>query len=491
MLKTSQIQKQTQKLVPVIVQKQNLLMLPNLALEQRIKQEIELNPFLEEVDEIEESEYSEEPKKEETEDSSIEKEDTDITEADKEDEFELEDWFDDDYEGYKTQTEDTVNKRLAIENLYKTEATLKDNLLIQLYLQPFSDKEYFIGEELIEYIDTDGYIREGLSELTESLNKIRKEERKEISEITEDEVKKVLDIIKTFDPPGIAANNLQECLITQVKVSDQPEDFKDLCIKVLTDYLEDLRLKRYEKLIKELNLDSESVNKIFDFISKLDPTPGLTSESIPNTIIYPDFIVYEDNGEFKVDLTDWYMPSVRINSDYLKYIKKTSKVKKETKKYIKENYERAKWFIDAINSRRETMLKVMNSILKRQYKFFETSGKTLMPLYEKDIAEDVGVDISTVSRAIKGKYVQTDFGIFELKHFFSNSLKSENGNDVSTREIKNKIKELIENENKSSPYTDDELVVALEKFGYKLSRRTVAKYRDLMKIPKARLRRKI
>lgn len=491
MLKTSQIQKQTQKLVPIIVQKQNLLMLPNLALEQRIKQEIELNPFLEEVDELEDIEHPEEPRKEEIDAVEGGLEETETTEPDKEEEFDVEDFIDDDYEGYKTQTDDSVNKRLAIENLYKTEATLKDNLLVQLYLQPLTEKEFFIGEELIEFIDSEGYIREEIPELTQAINELIKENPLITTELSEDEVKKVLDIIKTFDPPGIASKNLQECLITQVKLSDEPDDFKNLCIKVLTDYLDDLRLKRYEKLIRELNLDTESVNKIFDFISKLDPKPGLTSESVPNVVIYPDFIVYEDNGEFKVDLTDWHLPSIRLNTDYLKYLKKGSKVKKDTKKYVKENYERAKWFIDAINSRRETMLKVMNAILKRQYKFFETSGEQLVPLLEKDIAEDIGMDISTVSRTVKGKYVQTDFGIFELKHFFSNALKSEDGNDVSTREIKNKIKELIENENKNAPYTDDELVIALEKLGYKLSRRTVAKYRDAMRIPKARLRRKI
>lgn len=491
MLKTSQIQKQTQKLVPIIVQKQNLLMLPNLALEQRIKQEIELNPFLEEIDEFEDIEHPEEPKKEEidTEEGSIEE--TESIEPDKEEEFNVEDFIDDDYEGYKTQTDDSVNKRLAIENLYKTKATLKDNLLVQLYIQPLTEKEFFIGEELIEFIDSEGYIREEIPELTQAINELLKENPLITAEVSEDEVRKVLDIIKTFDPPGIASKNLQECLITQVKLSDEPDEFKVLCIKVLTDYLDDLRLKRYEKLIRELNIDTESVNKIFDFISKLDPKPGLTSESVPNVVIYPDFIVYEDNGEFKVDLTDWHIPSIRLNTDYLKYLKKGSKVKKDTKKYVKENYERAKWFIDAINSRRETMLKVMNAILKRQYKFFETSGERLVPLLEKDIAEDIGMDISTISRTVKGKYVQTDFGIFELKHFFSNALKSEDGNDVSTREIKNKIKELIENENKNAPYTDDELVIALEKLGYKLSRRTVAKYRDAMRIPKARLRRKI
>ncbi len=491
MIKTSQIQKQIQKLVPVIVQKQNLLMLPNLALEQRIKQELELNPFIEEADEIEELEHSEEPIKDEIDSQEIESEDLEVSEPDKEEEFDIEDFIDDDYEGYKTQTDDSVNKRLAIENLYKTEATLKDNLLVQLYLQPLTDKEFFIGEELIEFIDSEGYIREEISELTEAINKFREENSLITSEITPEDVKKVLDIIKTFDPPGIASKNLQECLITQVKLSEHPEDFKNLCIRVLTDYLDDLRLKRYEKLIQELGIDTEMINKIYDFISKLDPKPGLTTESVPNMVIYPDFIVYEDDGEFKVELTDWHLPAIRLNTDYLKYLKKGSKIKKDTKKYVKENYERAKWFIDAINSRRETMLKVMNAILQRQYKFFETSGEHLAPLFEKDIAEDAGVDISTVSRTVKGKYVQTDFGIFELKHFFSNSLKSEDGNDVSTREIKNKIKELIDNENKSAPYTDDELVVALEKLGYKLSRRTVAKYRDLMKIPKARLRRKI
>lgn len=476
-----------QKAMPIMVQKQNLLMLPNLALEQIIKQEIEMNPFLEESDNYEldvnerDDDFGDEilPS-----DSKEEKIST-------EDEYGYDDFVTDEYEGYKTKSNDETDKRLIFENIWSTDVTIRDNLITQLYLNTLTEKQYFIGEELIEFIDSEGYIRENLNELTTEINHLKEGTSFSNEEIMENEVKEILELIKTLDPPGIASGNLQECLITQIRQSNQDDEFKKLCEKIISDYTEDLRLRRYEKLIKDLGIDNEIVNKIFEFISKLNPKPGSSQESTPQDYIYPDFIVYNIEGEYRVELTDKNIPSLKINTGYISLMKTKGQKKKETTEFIKENFEKAKWFIEAIKSRRDTMLRVMNFILNKQVTFFDTFGKKMEPMYERELAEELGVDISTISRTVKGKYVQTDFGIFELKHFFSNAMKTEDGSDISSKEIKSKIAEIIENENKSNPFTDEELVTELGKSGYKISRRTVSKYREGLKIPKARLRRKI
>jgi RNA polymerase sigma-54 factor len=476
-----------QKAMPIMVQKQNLLMLPNLALEQIIKQEIELNPFLEE------SENFDTEMQDRGDDFGDEILPSDLQEEkiSTEDEYGYDDFETDDYDDYKTKGDDETDKRLIFENIWSTDVTIRDNLITQLYLKTLTDKQYFIGEELIEFINDEGYIRENLNELTSEINHLKEGTNFSEVEITEDEVKQILELIKTFDPPGIASGSLQECLILQIRQSNQDDEFKKLCEKVISDYTEDLRLKRYEKLIKDLGIDNEIINKIFEFISKLNPKPGSSQQSTPQDYIYPDFIVFSDEGEYKVELTDRNIPSLKINTGYISLLKKNKQKKKETNEFIKDNYEKAKWFIDAIKSRRDTMLKVMNYILKKQITFFDSFGKRMEPMYERELADELGVDISTISRTVKGKYVQTDFGIFELKHFFSNAMKTESGNDISSKEIKLKIADIIETENKSNPFTDEELVTELGKSGYKISRRTITKYREGLRIPKARLRRKI
>lgn len=488
MLKNIQTQRMLQKAMPIMVQKQNLLMLPNLVLEQIVKQELELNPFLEEGD------YPDVEITDKSGDSGDEIPPSEASDEDKissEDEFGYEDFVTDDYEGYKTKGDGEIDKRQVFENLWSTEVTVRDNLITQLYLKTLTDKQYFIGEELIEFIDSEGYIRESVSDLTTEINHLKEGTDFSDTEFTEDEVGEILNLLKTFDPPGIAAANLQECLIVQIRQSDRDEEFKKLCEIVIRDFIEDLRLKRYENLLKELRIDNEEINRIFEFISRLNPKPGLSQESTPQDYIYPDYIVYNDDGIYRVELTDRNIPQLRVNSGYINLIKSKDKKSKETKEFIKVNFDKAKWFIDAVKSRRDTMLRVMNYIVRKQQVFFDSFGKQLEPMYERELAEELGVDISTISRTVKGKYVQTDFGIFELKYFFSNAMKTESGEDISSKEIKLKIEEIINNENKSNPYTDEELAAELQKMGYKVSRRTVVKYRDGLKIPKSRLRRKI
>lgn len=274
--------------------------------------------------------------------------------------------------------------------------------------------------------------------------------------------------------------------------SKSDDGFKKLCKRVLNEYFEEFRLKNYEKLIKELDVDTETINNVFDFILKLNPKPGAIESPTEQNYIYPDLIVTKENGEYKVELNDRSIPSLRLNKTYKKLLTRgKNKLKKDAKDFIANNFERAKWFLEAIKSRRETMLKVMNSILRRQIEFFDNMGEGLKPMYEKDVAEDISMDISTVSRTVRGKYVQTDFGFYELKFFFSNYMKNDEGDDISTKEIKIKLKDIIGKEDTSKPYTDDQLVAEMKKAGYKIARRTIAKYRESMKLPKARLRRKI
>ena len=279
----------------------------------------------------------------------------------------------------------------------------------------------------------------------------------------------------------------------QINLKELDPFIKEIAKKIILNYFDEFRLKNYEKLIEELKIDIDTLNKVFDIIHKLDPKPASSiEESSHADYIIPDLIILKEGGVYKVELNERNIPSLRINSSYRKLINEKEKIlDKGTKDFIHNNFERAKWFLMAINSRRETMLKVMNAILNHQKDFFDNLGEGIKPLYEKEIAEDIGMDISTVSRTVRGKYVQTEFGIYELRSFFSHKVRNETGEDISNSEIKNKMKEIIDAEDPANPLTDENLVVEMHKFGYKLARRTVAKYRDLLKIPKARMRRKL
>lgn len=486
MLKQTQSQKLLQKILPQVIQKQNLLAIPTLSLEQLVKLELEQNPFLEEVTESEE-----ESVESEEEDKDLSNENETTNEENTAEEFDWEDFSNTETEGYKTE-EFNYSEKPNYENLYKSRVTLRDILISQINLSELNDLKIFIGEEIIGNLDDDGYVKETNEELLQELNKIKIGTEFENSEINVDMIAEVRKVIMEFEPPGIASENLKECLLVQIRLADEDEDFKLLCKRVLESYLEEFRLKNYEKLMKELGIDKTTVKRIFEFISKLNPKPGYIDEEDTQNIIYPDLLIIRDEDGYRIELNDKNFPSLKINNTYKKLISgKRNKLSKDAREFIINNFDRAKWFLDSIKSRRETILKVMKSILERQKEFFDNKGEGLRPMYEKDVAEDINMDISTVSRTVRGKYVQTDFGIFELKYFFSNYVRSNEGDDVSTKEIKHKIKEIIDNEDSSKPFTDDEIVNELQKQGYKIARRTIAKYRDMMKIPKARLRRKI
>lgn len=472
MLKQTQSQKLSQKVLPQIIQKQSLLAVPTIALEQMIKKELQENPLLEENENTDDA-------VDETEDKKAE------------DDLDFGDDYGEEYDGYKTHEHRKSKEHINYENMWRDHVTLQDTLTNQLHLSNLDEKQIWIGEFIIGNLDEDGYLRLGMDEILNDLTEQAKGTSAEGAEFTKEEVCDVLHQIQRFEPIGLACKDLKECLVVQAEESDIPEDLKQYCIILIKDHFEDLRLKKYERIMKALKIDKETLNEIFEAVHKLNPKPGYVDDQLEQNYIYPDLIVTKAEGEYKVYLND-KLPTLQVNHAYRKMMnEKKSGMNDEAKEYIKSNFERAKWYIDAINSRRETMMKVMNSILIRQYDFFENMGEGLKPMYEKDVADDIHMDISTVSRTVRGKYVQTDFGIYELKYFFSNFMTNEDGDDISTKEIKKKLKEIIESEDPYKPYTDDQLTAEMEKVGFKIARRTVAKYRESMNIAKARLRRKI
>jgi RNA polymerase sigma-54 factor len=484
MLKNVQILGMQQKLSPQLIQAQLLLAVPTLALEQEIKLQLEQNPLLEETidDEQETAETQDEEIKldEESEPASDEKEET----------YDIEEWYDysdNDIEGYKSP--DQIAKQndgaeARTEYLLNKAYRSKESPLDQLHRAGLEEKYVIIGEEIIGSLADDGYLRDSLEDIVDDLNKQYQ------IEVTFEEAEQVLKIIQKFDPIGLGSRNLQECLTVQIEELDIDEETKTLCLKMINEYFDEFKSKHFEKLSRFLKIPLEKVNELFEIIHKLNPVPGNIDSLPERDYIYPDFIVTKTGNELQVELTDDNVPSIRISKRYVNMLR-TKGIEKKTKEFLKNRFDSAKWFLNSILSRRETMLKVMNAIVDRQKEFFLTNGENLKPMYEKDIASDINMDISTVSRTVRNKYVQTDFGIFELKYFFSNPIQTESGEDVSSKLVKEKIKDFINNEDKSKPLSDDRITALMNETGFPIARRTVAKYREALKIPKATLRRKI
>ncbi len=511
MLRQTQTQKLSQKLIPKIVLNQNILAIPTLALDNVVKRELELNPMLEEESEFEQEESEQTPslddekvdllKDSEKADEESKNEDFDDISYDSEqdslekkinDEYDWDEYFQNESEDYKSYDRDT-NFTYDRNNISEDNKSLTERLLLQLHLSEIDEKLRFIGEEIIGYLNDEGYFTDDPQDILQDLIVKKRDTKFENTEFVVEDVNSALAFVQyNLDPPGIAARNLKECLLIQVDKSDKKPRLKDLAKAVIINHFDALKLKKYEIIAKELNVDLVTVKEIFQFIHKLDPKPGLSEESSPGNYIVPDLIVKKLDNNFEVFLNEKFTPNIRINRAYKNlYTNDKKSLDKSTKEYIVNNFNRAKWFIDAINSRRETMLKVMRAIIERQKEFFENDGEGLKPVFEKDVAEDIKMDTSTVSRTVRGKYVQTDFGIYELRSFFTTPLSTNNGVDVSNKEVKIKLKELIDNEDKNKPLTDDELASRMRQLGFRIARRTVAKYREAINIPVAKLRREI
>lgn len=465
------------KLTPQQVQYLQLLQLPVLALEQRIKAELEMNPLLEEVDEMEMTQELDEEKPAETVQEEAARE--------QEESYTFDDFMNDELDGHKAASvprDDEEREEIP----QPSESTVTQRLLDQVLLLDLSPEERLLCDEIIGNIDEDGYLRRDLSLIVQDLNLAHG------LSITNERAEEVLKLIQRLDPPGIAARSLQECLIVQLQVGEFDPVLQDRALRVLSEHFDDFTMKHYEELARALDVHVDQLKPVIELIQKLNPKPGEGQFTAQQNYIVPDFTVERDDGDFIIMLNDKNVPPLRINKGYKELMsrKHSNGTPDGVKDFIRKRFEAAKWFIASINQRRETMLKVMRSIVEKQRIFFET-GENLRPMIYKDIAEVIGMDISTISRVVNGKYVQTEYGVFELRHFFSDKLTTSSGEEISNKEVKKTIKEIIEQEDSNRPLSDDRIAEMLNEDGLNIARRTVAKYREAMKIPVARLRRKI
>ncbi len=483
MLHLSQQLRLSQKLTPQQIQYLKLLQLPSLSLEQRIKTELEQNPLLEEgiEDELDSTEGQEEAPL--TDDiPSTESEETPAA-AKKEDEFTFEDYVNDESNyTFKGEASDDSEKD---DNPLAASEPLTQKILEQLSLADLTDKGMLVAEELIGNIDEDGYLHRNLDAIVSDINLTHH------LHITIPQAEEVLKIIQRLDPIGIASRTLQECLLVQLEMLEADEHVKKLATIVLEKYFDDFTKKHFEQLAKNVGVSLEEIKHVIELIAHLNPKPGEGNISSQENYLTPDFLITKDEKDFIIQLNDKNVPPLRINRGYKELISRRKKgVDVETKTFLRAKFEAAKWFIASIHQRRETMLKVMRTIIDRQRHFFE-HGEGLKPLIYKDIAETIHMDISTISRVVNGKYVQTDYGVFELRHFFSEGISTQSGEDVSNKEVKERIREIIGIEDTNKPLSDDRIAEILNEKGFNIARRTVAKYREAMMIPVARLRRKI
>ena len=454
-----------------------MLQLPTLELEQRIKEELEENPALDEGEEVEDI-------------KSASQEET--ISNDKREDFNFQDYVNEEVPYYKTQ----INNYSKDQEEKQTPFTLGDSfterLLSQIRLRIKNERDKKIAEQLIGNLDESGYLRRELFNIVDDLafsqNLV----------VSEDEIKNVLTEVQSLEPSGVGARDLKECLLIQLR--KKPKTIATKTAEVILEQCFDAFIKKhYNKISKKLDIDSEAIKAAIEEIVKLNPKPGNSLIDSSKTIqhIVPDFIVSDSDGELTIELNQRNVPPLKISKDYVEMIKgfeagKKSQRDKDAILFIKQKVDSAKWFIDAIRQRQNTLVVTMEAILNFQKQFFLTGDETqLKPMILKDIAEIVEMDISTISRVANSKHVATPYGTFLLKFFFSESLSTDSGEEVSTREVKSILREAVEKENKSKPLTDEKLAKLLKQKGYLIARRTVAKYREQMHIPVARLRKQL
>lgn len=486
-------QKLQQKLSPQQIQLMKLLQVPTANLEERIKEELEENPALEMSDEDNADDANAEIK-DEFESSEDEFEELDGSEDEYED-LDLSEYVadgDDEIPDYKTRDDNYPEADDKKVIPIKNETTFFDILATQLNELDVTEEEYKIAEQIVGSLDDDGYLRRETQSIVDDLAF-----RQNII-TTEKEVEIIVKKIQQFEPTGIAARNLQECLLLQLYKRQNNGDNVDAAIKILQKYFEDFTRKNYNKLQHYLNIDDADLKKAINQIIKLNPKPGgdAGESNSKETYVIPDFFISNNNGVLELTLNGRNAPDLRISEGYRDMMKeyeqgsKKDKRQKEAVLFIKQKIDGAKWFIEMIKQRQQTLLHTMTAIMNHQYNFFLTGDETEMePMILKDIAEKTGLDISTVSRVANSKFVQTEFGTYRLKFFFSESLSTDSGEEVSTIEVKKILSDLIEAENKNKPFADEDLTDMLNQKGYNIARRTVAKYREQLNIPVARLRK--
>jgi len=487
MLKQSLQHKLLQKLSPQQIQLMKLLQLPTIMLEQRIKEEMEINPALEEGEDNDEEE----------DDNNEDEFDEEITDDEKseEEDFSLSDYMDEDNDetaAYKLKANNTSKDDEHREIPMVTTYSFHDLLESQLGLRPLSDKEYQIGIYLIGNIDEDGYLRRDLDAIVDDIA------FQQNITTTKEELEKILLIIQELDPPGVGARDLKECLTLQLDRKTFWDDNMQLASEVIKTYIEEFSRKHYDKIAKKMMIKEEKLKGAIDEILKLNPRPGGSMSDSQKTSqeIIPDFFIAIEDGKLELTLNSRNAPEMKVAKVYKQmldeYAQRKDKTGKEAVQFVKQKIESAQNFIDAINQRQQTLMFTMQSIMEHQKEYFLTGDEMkLKPMILKMISDKVGLDISTISRVSNSKYVQTPFGTFLLKFFFNEAIKTESGEKVASLEVKKIIKDAIEGEDKRSPLTDDELTEILTNRKYIIARRTVAKYREMLDIPVARLRRKM
>ncbi len=481
-LKQQQELKQTQKLSPLQMQVIKLVELNSVELEDKIKQELEDNPALEEGNEELNSENP---------DDFLDSGDN-ISEED----IVLGDYFsEDDIPDYQLNKSYRRNEPDFIEATYSNDKSLNEFLLEQIGLRQLNARDQKIAEYIIGNLDENGYLQRNLQAVSDDLL------FQQNLDIDEAKLKSILEIIQDLDPAGVGASDLQECLKLQLQRNEPTKENK-LALEIISDYFEEFSRKHYDKIMRQLNISQDELRDIIDEIVSLNPKPGNTlgdSIEVAMSNITPDFIVESYNGEISMYLNNRNIPELKINHDFSEMLQGYAQNKesmssdaKQAVLFMKQKVDSAKWFIDAVRQRQNTLQRTMEAIVNFQYDFFITEDETMLkPMILKDIAEKTGFDISTISRVSSSKYVQTNGGVYPLKFFFSEAMQTEAGEDISSREVKFLLKECIENENPSKPLTDEQLTLLLNDKGYIIARRTVAKYREQLNIPVARLRKKI
>lgn len=492
----TQTQKLLQKLSPQQILIMKLLQIPTMELSTRIKEEIMQNPALEEGESHDYEDSFNENDNENDDVDTFEDNQSDDDHYDPLDDFD--DYLKDDDEddaAYKYSVNNSSPDDKHYEAPITNETTFQDTLMEQLGFRKLDEKKRKIGAYIIGNLDDAGYLSRPIPGIADDLLFTQN------IDATEDEIREVLSIIQDFDPAGVGATNLQECLLIQLRRRNEENPSKDCnnAIEIIENHFDEFTKKHYDKIVSRSGIADNDFKRALDIILSLNPKPGgsMGSSSQNNNYIIPDFTVINNGGELELQLNSRNTPELHVSKDFLSMLKeystgKDSKEKREAVNFIKSKIDSANWFIDAVKQRQNTLYVTMKAIMDYQRDFFLTGDEgKLKPMILKDISEMVGLDVSTISRVANSKYVQTAYGTFQLKFFFSEGLVNDEGEEVSTREVKKIVRDSVENEDKANPLNDDELTAILKEKGYTIARRTVAKYREQLGIPVARLRKVI
>ena len=470
MIKQGLEQKQVQKLSPLQIQTIKLIELPIQELEQRVKSEFEDNPVLDDSPVEGRDDDDDQPK------------DISIDELD----------ADDPIPSYRLRVNNFGKDERPEYNTFSVKESFTQSLLTQLGFRNLSEHEMAVGRYLVCSIDEDGYLRRDLDSIVDDIA------FRENIETDYEEVSKLLGIIQQFDPPGVGARDLRECLTIQLRKMKQTDDVKN-ALAILTDHFQEFTNKHFQKIMSRMGITEEQLKAAINRIIKLNPTPGgQVDDSYTEQAqqVVPDFMLDLVDGELQLSMPRFSIPEIRVNKKYADMLVEakgsTDRKQKEAATFVKQKIDSAKWFVEALKQRHNTLESTMRAIIDYQHDYFMDGDEShLKPMVLKDIAEVTGFDISTISRVVNSKYIETHFGIYPLKYFFSEGLENQAGEEVSTRELKKALQECVDGENKRKPLTDDQLVDEMNAKGYKVARRTIAKYRDQLGIPKARLRKEL